>query len=148
MTASHRPWRPSSSASPECIWYRSTWSVRSARSDASSWATTWSASSARCEPRLVTGRRGAGPRGGTGGRTWRPLPSRLAVDGAADERLGQVVAVALGDVEQVHAQLPSPSQQLVDFAGSGRAHGVAGGSCRVPTTGAASRRGRVARYHS
>jgi hypothetical protein len=39
----------------------------------------------------------------------------LLVDGAADERLGQVVAVAFGGVEQVGAKLPSPPQQLVDL---------------------------------
>ena len=29
--------------------------------------------------------------------------------------LGEVVAVALGGVDQVHAKLPSPSQELVDL---------------------------------
>ena len=29
--------------------------------------------------------------------------------------LGEVVAVALGTVDQVHAKSPSPSQQLIDL---------------------------------
>ena len=39
----------------------------------------------------------------------------LLVDGAPDERLGQVVAIALGGVHQVDPKLATPPEQLVDF---------------------------------
>jgi hypothetical protein len=37
----------------------------------------------------------------------------LLVDRAADERFSQMVAVALGGVDQVHAELPRASEQPV-----------------------------------
>jgi hypothetical protein len=56
----------------------------------------------------------------------------LLVDRAADERFSQVVVVALGGVDQVHAELPRASEQLVQLR-LGEAPSHSPPSCQVPS---------------
>jgi hypothetical protein len=88
--------------------------VESARNDAFSWATT--SVGIQC---LVHSRAGGPlpcctasgePVADLGGD--HPVVA-LLVDRAADERFSQMVAVALGGVDQVHAELPRASEQPV-----------------------------------